>query len=100
MEIKKTDFQIQIIDKIKELRVSQNMSQAQISEILGLNSAGLIGNIESPRYPHKYTLKQLYVLSTNFEFSFVDLFLQDQINKEINEDLIELLILKIIEYDG
>jgi putative transcriptional regulator len=100
MEIKKTDFQIEIINKVKEYRINQNVSQAYISEILGLNSNGLIGNIESPKYSHKYTLKQLHILSQKLNFSLEGLFFTEQ---ELNEDkhtIIDNLIKKIIEYDG
>lgn len=100
MEIKKTDFQIEIIGRIKEYRIDQNISQAYVSEILGLNSKGLIGNIESPKYSHKYTLKQLHILSQKLNFPLEGLFLtEDELNQD-KQIIINNLIKKIIEYDG
>ena len=52
----KTDFQLRVINIIRELRQGQNASQAYVAELLDLRSSGLVGNIESPRFPHKYTL--------------------------------------------
>lgn len=100
MDIKKTDFQIEIINKIKKYRIDQNISQAYISEMLDLNSNGLIGNIESPKYSHKYTLKQLHILLQKLNFPLESLFLTET---ELNQDkqlIINNLIKKIIEYDG
>ena len=49
-----------VINIIRELRQGQNASQAYVAELLDLRSSGLVGNIESPRFPHKYTLKQSF----------------------------------------
>lgn len=99
MKLEKTDFQLKVIYKIKELRENMKMSQSLLSEKLGI-SYGLVGNIESPHQTHKYTLKQLYTLSKEFEYPFYKLFLEDDEMDKTKEKLIELFTIKIIEYDS
>ena len=48
----KTDFQLRVINIIRELRQGQNASQAYVAELLDLRSSGLVANIQSPRFPH------------------------------------------------
>lgn len=87
---------MRIIQKIKELRIQNNISQTGLSEILGISS-GQIGSIESPRFQHKYTLKQIYTFCIHIKFPFEEIFLTD---KELKRDnYTHLLIQKIIEYD-
>ena len=51
-----------IIMKIRKLRLERNISQMALSDILNV-SDGQIGNIESSRFQHKYTLKQIYTFA-------------------------------------
>ena len=50
--IRKTEYQLEIILKIKELREANNVSQKELSNLLEV-APGLIGSIESPKFPHK-----------------------------------------------
>ena len=100
MVVKKTEYQLYVINILKDIRISQKASQEYISDILGLNSNGQIGNIESPRYSHKYTIKQIYMLCKEFNFPIEAVFLSEQELKLEKADIIECLIKKIIEYDG
>ena len=93
----KTDFQLRVINIIRELRQGQN---AYVAELLDLRSSGLVGNIESPRFPHKYTLKQLSVLCEAFQYPFENLFLDEKETLLPYKERIKLLINKIIDYDG
>ena len=97
---RKTEFQIEIINKLKELRHSGNISQAQICEIIGINSLGQIGNIESPRFKHKYTLKQIYLLANYFKYPFEKIFLTDLELEKSKDEVINILILKLIAYEN
>jgi len=54
----KSDYQQQVINKIKALREKQGITQLAFSRLLGI-SPGQMGNIDSIRQPHKYTIKQL-----------------------------------------
>lgn len=54
--IRKTEYQLEIILKIKELREANNVSQKELSNLLEV-APGLIGSIESPKlfqstHPH------------------------------------------------
>ena len=93
---KNSDIEDLVIQKIKQLRTERNISQSALSDILGISN-GQIGNIESPRYQHKYTLKQIYTFCTFIEFPFEKIFLTD---KELaSSDNVKILIEKIIEYE-
>ena len=94
----KTDIQLEVIFKIKQLRQHDKISQAHLADILSLSSYGLIGSIESTKYPHKYTLAQLKILSDHFEFPFSNLFLTDEECALPKEKFVKVLINKIIEY--
>lgn len=100
MNINKTEFQLEIINKLKELRLNQKFSQATISDILGLNSYGSIGNIESPKFKHKYTLKHIKLLCDEFQYPIEELFLNEDELLLGKKEYTECLINKIIEYGG
>ncbi len=67
-----------------------------LSNIIGV-SDGQVGNIESPKFSHKYTLKQLYDFCIFVKYPFEKLFLTDEELK--SKDVVKLLISKIVEYD-
>lgn len=98
MESKKTPYQQEIILLIKKLRQDSDVSQSQLSEILGL-SPGQIGNIESPRFTHKYTIKQIYEISKYFNYPFEKVFLKEEEMTLSKKEIIDLLINRIIDYD-
>lgn len=85
-----------VIQKIRKLRTERNISQSALSNILNISS-GQIGNIESPRFRHKYTLKQIYTFCKYIKFPFELIFLTEQEAKSANNK--DLLIERIIEYD-
>ncbi len=93
----KTPFQLNIIYKIRRLREENNMSQAEIALMLAL-SPGAIGNIESPKYPQKYSLAQIEIICKHFNVSIEKLFLSDE-DFSSDKDIISLLISKIVEYE-
>ena len=96
MKSKNSPIEELVIQKIKQLRIERNISQLALSDILGI-SDGQIGNIESPKYQHKYTLKQIYTFCTFIEYPFEKIFLTDE---ELNSNkYINTLITKIIEYE-
>lgn len=70
MENIKTDYQNCIIQKIKVLREENDISQAKLSEILGI-STGQLGNIESLNYQHKYTLHQIFTFCNYLNYPCV-----------------------------
>lgn len=96
MESKNSEIQEQVIQNIKKIRTERGISQLALSNILGI-SDGQVGNIESSRFQHKYTLKQLYDFCSFVEYPFELLFLSEEELK--SKDAIKLLITKIIKYD-
>ncbi len=98
MKTAKSKYQEKVINKLRKLRMDNNISQAQLSDILSI-SPGLVGNIESYKYSHKYTLKQIKMICDYFNCSVDNIFFDD--DEQINDknEAINLLILKIIEYD-
>lgn len=93
----KSEYQNTIVNKIRQLRLSKDMSQIQVATVLGV-SPGQLGNIETPSRPHKYTLAQLSILCDELGVSIVNLFLEDR-NGLTQEEMIKRLINCIIEYE-
>jgi len=73
---RKSDFQQEVLLKLKQLRVAKGWSQPKIAEILDVTN-GRIGNIESTNQPHKYTLSQVNRLCKEFGVSISELFTGD-----------------------
>jgi len=90
MDISKSDFQLEIINRVKSLRLKAGVGQAKLAGILNVVT-GQIGNIESPKFKHKYTLKQLYTISNYFGVSF-DYILTGENKSLTTNELINLLI--------
>lgn len=57
-----------VIEKVKEMRITAGISQAELAHLLDL-SEGFIGNIESPNYRAKYNLYHIEKLSIIFKCS-------------------------------
>jgi len=74
MKSENDDFQDKVIQTIKKLRTDRGISQAMLSEILGI-SRGQIGNIENPKYSHKYTLKQIDTICKYLDYPIEKIFL-------------------------
>lgn len=91
----KTEFQQVIITKLRKLREEKGYSQQNVANILGLSN-GQVGNIESIKQAHKYTLSQIKTLCKEFNVNLENIFLEEEDYK--NTNIIELLIEKIINY--
>lgn len=96
MNYKNSDIQLRVIQTIKKLRCERGISQLALSNIIGVSN-GQVGNIEIPKFSHKYTLKQLYDFCTFVQYPLEKLFLTDEELK--SNDVVKLLINKIVEYD-
>lgn len=95
--IMKSAYQNAIINKIRRARLNKNYSQSHIATLLGISS-GQIGNIETPKRTHKYTLAQLSSICDELDINIENLFLDDT-NDFSQEELIKRLINSIIEYE-
>ena len=92
----KSDYQNHIIHRIRMLREERGYTQRKIANIIGVSN-GQMGNIESPKTAHKYTISQIQQICKEFNIPIEQLFLEDEdFAKDI--DIISLLIDKIVKY--
>ena len=54
----KTEYQQIVINRIKRIRETKGVTQLAIAKLLNI-SPGQMGNIDSYKQPHKYTIKQI-----------------------------------------
>ena len=97
--MKKSNYQLEIIFKIKREREARGLGQKNIANILGI-SEGHVGNIESPKFPQKYTLKQLDILCKYFNIPTEQLFIPDNLYIQEDINITALLVEKIVEYEN
>jgi transcriptional regulator with XRE-family HTH domain len=67
-----TKIEIFAINKVKELRTAKKISQAELSDRIGV-SLGFIGKIESFKYNSKYNLNHINNISKALGISPKDL---------------------------
>ncbi|ODT34968.1 MAG: transcriptional regulator [Sphingobacteriales bacterium 41-5] len=58
----KTEIDLFVIQKVKERRIENGLSQADLAFELNV-SVGFIGKVESPKYPTHYNLNHLNKLA-------------------------------------
>lgn len=87
----KTEFQCNIIAKLKSRREELGFSQVSIAMYLRI-SPGQLGNIESYKRPHKYTLKQISLLCRMLDVDIATLFMPDNVTNKNMNTLIEQII--------
>lgn len=69
----KTEIELFVIDKVKEMRLKANISQAQLAIKIDV-SVGFIGHVESPNKRAKYNLNHLNKLVLILDCKFQDFF--------------------------
>lgn len=69
----KTEVELFVINKVREKRMNENISQAQLALQLDV-SVGFIGHVESPNKRAKYNLNHLNKLCKVFNCSFQEFF--------------------------
>lgn len=62
------NIELYVIEKVKEFRQKENMSQADLAAHLNV-SYGFIGQVENPTKKAKYNIKHLNALSIIFKCS-------------------------------
>ncbi len=92
------EYQDKIIQTIKRIRIDRDISQAKLSEMLGI-SRGQVGNIENPNYPHKYTLKQIVNVCEKLDVPIEQIFIPEQKVKPECSEVIKGLVDCIIKYE-
>lgn len=91
------DYQDKIIQTIKKIRLEKNISQAKLSELLGI-SRGQIGNIENPNYPHKYTLKQIVTICKHLDYPIEKIFIPEMTLAHNCSTAINALMERVVRY--
>ena len=95
MNNQKSDIQIQVVNRVKKIRLSHNISQRELANMLDI-TAGEMGNIESLKYKNKYTLKQLVSISTKLQVSILDLLYSDDEREGVGD--IDDVLRKVVSY--
>ncbi len=67
-----TEIEIYVINKVKELRLKNGLSQAELADKINVSS-GFIGKIESMKYNSKYNLNLINKVARAFDISPQDL---------------------------
>ena len=98
MKSENVDFQDKVIQSIKKLRTERGISQAKLSEILGI-SRGQIGNIENPKYSHKYTLKQIDTICKYLNYPIEKIFIPSVKTGPECSEAVNAVISSIIKYE-
>lgn len=92
------DYQDKIIQTIKRIRIERDISQAKLSELLGI-SRGQVGNIENPNYPHKYTLKQIVTICKHLDYPIEKIFIPEMKISPDCSNAINALMESVIQYE-
>lgn len=74
--VRKTKFEIAVIDKVIQFRRQKGLSQEYLANVLNLTK-GFIGQIESPKHSSKYNLNHLNKLAQEMDCSPKD-FMPDE----------------------
>ena len=69
----KSEIELFIINRVREMRINLNISQADLAHKLEL-SVGFIGHVESSKHRAKYNLNHINKLAKIFNCSFQDFF--------------------------
>lgn len=96
--IDNVEYQDRVIQTIKKIRLEKNISQAKLSELLGI-SRGQIGNIENPNYTHKYTLKQIVTICKHLDYPIEKIFIPEKKIEPECSAAIKTLIESIVLYE-
>ena len=80
----KTQYQYEVISRLKKLREEKNYTQASIAKLLEI-SPGQLGNIESIKQEHKFTLAQILKICDELGVSIESIFLPEQEGANIRE---------------
>lgn len=96
--IDNAEYQDRVIQTIKKIRLENNISQAKLSEMLGI-SRGQVGNIENPNYPHKYTLKQIVAICKHLDYPIEKIFIPEISIAQECSKTINALMESVVRYE-
>jgi len=77
---RKSEIESYVIQKVREKREGQNLSQSELATLLGVSN-GFIGQAESSNNPTKYNLNHLNRMAIIFKCSVKDFIPDKPFNK-------------------
>jgi transcriptional regulator with XRE-family HTH domain len=80
----KTDFELYVIDKVRERRIGLKLSQDDLALFLDTDRS-FIGQVESPSNPAKYNLNHLNILAKELNCSPKDFLPENPISSPANK---------------
>jgi transcriptional regulator with XRE-family HTH domain len=85
-----SELDFYLIEKVRELRKKENISQVQLAQKIGV-SEGFIGLVENPKQNHKYNIRMLNRIANALKLkSYSDLFPDKVLSNDIVKIKIEL----------
>jgi len=75
----KSKYQQEVINRIRSLRDKHGITQLACANLLGISS-GQMGNIDSYKQPHKYTIRQITVICDALGIEIVEVLFGDSQN--------------------
>ena len=87
----KTPFQYEIISRLKKAREDKSFTQASIAKHLEI-SPGQLGNIESYKQDHKFTLAQILKICDLLEIKIEEVLLPEKTANAEIRDVIEVIV--------
>ena len=87
--VKKTEIELFIINKVRELRERENIGQKKLSMELKLSSS-YVGNAENPYNKAKYNLNHLNELAKIFNVPFSYFFPENYLEKDCVEEYLDI----------
>ncbi|MBQ2882833.1 MAG: helix-turn-helix transcriptional regulator [Alphaproteobacteria bacterium] len=87
----KTEYQYKVISRLKKLREEKNYTQASLAKLLEI-SPGQLGNIESIKQEHKFTLAQILKICDALDIDIVKIFLPERGEGVNLKEVIEAIV--------
>lgn len=78
----KTEYQQKVINRIKSIREEKGVTQLAFAKLLEI-SPGQMGNIDSYKQPHKYTIKQILTICDSLGVKIEDVLFSDDLSSKL-----------------
>lgn len=90
---KVTELEFLIIEKVKDLRISNGISKMELSEAIGVSNS-FVGKVESYSHPDKYNFKHLYKISIALNLKSIRELIPNEIPKYEDVEIIYEMVPK------
>lgn len=89
-----TELEFNIIEKVKEIRISKNKSKMQLSRDIGVDES-FIGKVESHLHPDKYNFKHLYKIAITLKLKSIKELMPESIPQYEDIEIVYEMVPKI-----